>query len=115
MWESFGVRRGKERQTPKEKRVTRLKRMLVLARQAREHKRGWQRERVGSMPGAMRRRVLAGLKEVGQAVRSGRAKCVVLAPKVEEVPGRGEDRVRGGLGKGRISVVRESSVQVRGD
>ncbi|CAI7788629.1 unnamed protein product [Closterium sp. NIES-54] len=39
--------------------------------------------------GAMRRRVLSGLKEVGQAVRSGRAKCVVLAPNVEEVPGAG--------------------------
>ncbi|CAI5526650.1 unnamed protein product [Closterium sp. Naga37s-1] len=43
---------------------------------------------------AMRRRVLAGLKEVGQAVRSGRAKCVVLAPNVEEVPGAGEEMER---------------------
>ncbi|CAI5503916.1 unnamed protein product [Closterium sp. Naga37s-1] len=41
--------------------------------------------------GAMRLRVLAGLKEVGQVVRSGRPTCVVLAPVLimEEVPGKG--------------------------
>ncbi|CAI5503913.1 unnamed protein product [Closterium sp. Naga37s-1] len=70
--------------------------------------------------GAMRRRVLAGLTEVGQAVRSGRARFVMLAPNEEEVPGRGEERGtvivkgEGRVGKGRICVVRESSAQVRG-
>ncbi|GJP38828.1 hypothetical protein CLOM_g23234 [Closterium sp. NIES-68] len=37
---------------------------------------------------AMRRRLLCGLREVGKAVRTGRAKCVVLAPNVEEVLGK---------------------------
>ncbi|CAI5525250.1 unnamed protein product, partial [Closterium sp. Naga37s-1] len=55
------------------------------------------RFRKAQSKGAMRHRVLAGLKEVGQAVRSGRAKCVVLAPNVEEVSGAGEERgMRGG-------------------
>ncbi|CAI7854141.1 unnamed protein product, partial [Closterium sp. NIES-54] len=35
--------------------------------------------------GAMQRRVLAGMKEVGQAMTSRRTKCVVLAPNVEEM------------------------------
>ncbi|CAI7891677.1 unnamed protein product [Closterium sp. NIES-54] len=48
--------------------------------------------------GAMRRRILARLKEVGQAVCSGRAKCVVLAPNVEEVSGAGEGWGVGGDG-----------------
>ncbi|CAI5526601.1 unnamed protein product [Closterium sp. Naga37s-1] len=39
--------------------------------------------------GAMQRRVLAGMKEVGQAMTSRRTKCVVLAPNVEEVRGAG--------------------------
>ncbi|CAI5532864.1 unnamed protein product [Closterium sp. Naga37s-1] len=38
--------------------------------------------------GAMRQHVLAGLKEVGQAVHSGRVKCVVLAANVERCLGQ---------------------------
>ncbi|CAI5990671.1 unnamed protein product [Closterium sp. NIES-64] len=50
-------------------------------------------------------RMLAGLKEVGQAVRSGRAKCVVLSPSVEEMPEMSirerQGQVKGGRDKGR--------------
>ncbi|CAI5525399.1 unnamed protein product, partial [Closterium sp. Naga37s-1] len=41
--------------------------------------------------GAVRHRVLVGLKEVGQAVHSGRAKCVVLAAYVEPGTREGGD------------------------
>ncbi|CAI5956121.1 unnamed protein product [Closterium sp. NIES-65] len=77
--------------------------------------------------GAMQRRVLAGLTEVGQAVCSGRAKCVVLAPNVEEVPGagnmwRGEEgeedgrvliwRIQGGLAAALASIISTNTILV---
>ncbi|GJP69367.1 hypothetical protein CLOP_g302 [Closterium sp. NIES-67] len=52
---------------------------------------------------AMRRRLLCGLREVGKAVRTGRAKCVVLAPNVEEVLGEG------GLDAALASIVAEAA------
>ncbi|CAI5990591.1 unnamed protein product [Closterium sp. NIES-64] len=81
----------------------------------------------GIKEGAMQRRVLAGLTEVGQAVCSGRAKCVVLAPNVEEVPGagnmwRGEEgeedgrvliwRIQGGLAAALASIISTNTILV---
>eukprot|EP00475_Leptophrys_vorax_P042552 TRINITY_DN80195_c0_g1_i1.p1 TRINITY_DN80195_c0_g1~~TRINITY_DN80195_c0_g1_i1.p1 ORF type:complete len:148 (+),score=15.87 TRINITY_DN80195_c0_g1_i1:68-445(+) len=37
----------------------------------------------------MRRRFLSGMREVGRAVRLGRAKCVLVAPNIEQVEAKG--------------------------
>lgn len=44
----------------------------------------------------MKRRLVSGLREVAKAVKSGRARCIVVAPNIEQISAEGglDDRLR---------------------